>query len=72
MTTLAQPRGTWPPITEPSHPATRAERLRLLPSGDGWSLIGRGGEPVFFGLGVSGRRRCLEFARSRGVLTLFS
>lgn len=46
--------------------------LRLLPSGDGWSLIGSDGRLVFKALGPRGRRRCLEFARAHGVLALFS
>lgn len=47
-------------------------RLRLLPSGDGWSLIGLDGELVFSALGLSGRRRCLEFAHATGVLAIAS
>ncbi len=47
-----------------------APRLRLLPSGDGWSLVGVDGELVFSALGLSGRRRCLEFARAEGVILL--
>ena len=42
-----------------------ARRLRLLPRGDGWSLVSVEGEFVFSALGLSGRRRCLEFARAR-------
>jgi hypothetical protein len=51
---------------------TPAPALRLLPSGDGWSLIGHSGELVFSALGAGGRRRCLEFARAAGVLTVRS
>jgi hypothetical protein len=47
-------------------------RLRLLPSGDGWSLMAPAGELVFSALGARGRRQCLEFARARGVLAVFS
>jgi hypothetical protein len=47
-------------------------RLRLLPTGDGWSLIGPDGELVFHGLGLSGRRQCLEFAREHGALAVLS
>jgi hypothetical protein len=47
-------------------------RLRLLPSGDGWSLIGDDGRLVFSALGLGGRRRCLEYAQSHGVVTLIS
>ncbi|HLJ04199.1 MAG TPA: hypothetical protein VKT31_12210 [Solirubrobacteraceae bacterium] len=45
-------------------------RLRLLPSGDGWSLLGPDGELVFSAPGLSARRRCLEFAQAEGVLAL--
>ena len=45
-------------------------RLRLLPSGDGWSLVGFDGKLVYSALGTSGRRRCVEFARAEGILTL--
>jgi hypothetical protein len=51
-------------------PAGVARRLRLLPSGDGWSLVSVDGELVYSALGLSGRRRCLEFARAEGVLAL--
>jgi hypothetical protein len=44
------------------------ERLTLLPTEDGWSLVGPKGELVFRGLGTGGRRQCLEFAREHGVL----
>jgi hypothetical protein len=47
-------------------------RLRLLPSGDGWSLVGPDGELVFQALGTGGRRQCLEFARAHGVLAVLS
>jgi hypothetical protein len=46
--------------------------LKLLPSGDGWSLVGPNGELVFEALGTRGRRECLEYARARGVLAIFS
>jgi hypothetical protein len=49
-----------------------ARRLRLLPSGDGWSLVRADGALVFSALGCSGRRLCLEFARATGVLALAS
>jgi hypothetical protein len=53
------------------HRAGEAERrLRLLPRGDGWSLVGADGELAFSARGLSGRRRCLEFARARGVIAL--
>ncbi len=49
-----------------------AQRMRLMASGDGWSLVGHEGEVVFQALGISGRRQCLEAARERGVLAVFS
>jgi hypothetical protein len=45
-------------------------RLRLLPSGDGWSLVSEDGELVFSALGLSGRRQCLAFAQAEGVIAL--
>jgi hypothetical protein len=51
--------------------AQEGVRLRLLQSGDGWSLVGPDGGLVFQALGTDGRRRCLEFARAEGVLTVF-
>jgi hypothetical protein len=54
---------------------TRAQgsaRWRLLPSGDGWSLLAPDGELAFHALGIRGRRCCLEFARAQGVLAVFS
>ncbi len=55
----------------PTH-ATGNVRLRLLPSGDGWSLVGRDGKVVFEALGTGGRRECLRFAQAHGVLAVFS
>jgi hypothetical protein len=46
--------------------------LRLLPTGDGWSLVNAQGTVVFGALGTRGRRECLEFAQANGVLALFS
>lgn len=46
--------------------------LKLLPTGDGWALVGPDGKVVFDALGTGGRRRCLEFARARGVLAVLS
>jgi hypothetical protein len=51
---------------------TIPEFLRLLPTGDGWALVGQDGKVVFEALGTHARRRCLEFARARGVLGLLS
>jgi hypothetical protein len=47
-----------------------ARRLRLLPSGDGWSLVSDDGKLVFSALGLGGRRQCLEFAQAKGVIAL--
>jgi hypothetical protein len=57
---------------EPRVGTERPTRFRLLPSGDGWSLVAPDGTLVFEGLGYSGRQRCLEFARAQGVLAVFS
>jgi hypothetical protein len=46
--------------------------LRLLPTGDGWALVGQDGKVAFEALGTHARRQCLEFARARGVLGLLS
>jgi hypothetical protein len=53
-------------------PVSGARRLRLLASGDGWSLVSLEGEPVFSGAGLRGRWRCLEFAQHNGVVALVS
>jgi hypothetical protein len=47
-------------------------QLRLVASGDGWSLVSLEGEPVFSADGLRGRRCCLEFAHNRGVVALVS
>ncbi len=52
--------------------AGAVRRLRLLPSGDGWSLVEPDGALVFSALGLDGRRRCLEFAQAAGVVALAS
>jgi hypothetical protein len=49
-----------------------ARYLSLRPTGDGWALMSPGGRVVFSALGVSGRRRCLEFARKAGALAVLS
>lgn len=46
--------------------------LRLVPCDGGWSLVGPDGGLMFHAPGIRGRRRCLQFARAHGVLTLFS
>jgi hypothetical protein len=59
-----------------SHPAriggARSDRLWLRNTGDDWSLLDCGGGVLFRGLGLAGRRQCLEFASSRGVLAVLS
>ena len=49
-----------------------AKRTRLLPTEDGWSLVGPNGELIFRGLGRQARRQCLEAARERGIVAVFS
>lgn len=56
----------------PRAAARPGPRLKLLASGDGWSLVTPGGEVAFSALGTQGRRRCLEFACARGVLVISS
>lgn len=59
-----------PPIRRPRDEA--ADRLYLRPTGDGWSVLNSAGEVLFCGLGLAGRRRCLEFARDIGVLLVYA
>jgi hypothetical protein len=49
-----------------------ARQLRLVPSGDGWSLVSLEGEPVFSAEGLRGGWCCLAFAHDRGVVALVS
>jgi hypothetical protein len=74
MTSLAHRSGVFGDPTErwSSTATKRTTRLRLVQSGDGWSLVDPEGELVFRALGTNARRRCLEFARARGVLAVFS
>jgi hypothetical protein len=51
---------------------TQSLRLKLVSSGDGWSLVAPSGDCVFHAPGLDGRQRCLEFARTTGVLSVFS
>jgi hypothetical protein len=53
-------------------PLSGARRLRLLASGDGWSLVSLEGETVFSAAGLRGRWHCLEFAQNNGVVALVS
>ena len=48
------------------------DRLWLRATSDGWSLLDPSGKVLFYGLGQSARRECLEFARNRGVLAVLS
>jgi len=50
----------------------RPDRLFLRATGDGWALLGPGGELIYRGLGRRGRHECLQFAADRGVLSVFS
>jgi hypothetical protein len=50
------------------HPGS--ERLRLMATGDGWSLVGRDGAVVYSALGTGGRRQCLAFACAGVVAAL--
>jgi hypothetical protein len=50
----------------------RPRQLRLLPHGDGWSLVNLDGELVYSALGTRGRRECLRFAEAHGVIALMS
>jgi hypothetical protein len=61
-------RDTSGPGCGPSH----RSRLRLLPSGDGWSVLSGDGQLLFSALGPSARQRCLEFAYADGTLALVS
>ena len=47
-------------------------RVRLVQSGEAWSLVSPEGESVFQASGKEARRRCLEFACAEGVLALLS
>ncbi len=53
-----------------ARPVGRSRQLRLLPNGDGWSLVNLHGELVYSALGTRGRRQCLSFAEEHGILTL--
>jgi hypothetical protein len=50
--------------------STSNRRLRLLLTAGGWSLTDVHGKLLFSGTGDQGRRRCLEFARTYGALTV--
>jgi hypothetical protein len=47
-------------------------RVRLVQSGEAWSLVSPDGESVFQASGRQARRRCLEVASAEGVLALLS
>jgi hypothetical protein len=49
-----------------------SDRLYLRATGDGCSLLNSDGEVIFHGLGLTGRRQCLEFAREFGVLVVYA
>jgi hypothetical protein len=45
-------------------------QLRLVPSGDGWSLMTLDAQCVFHAPGPGARHRCLEFALNAGALSV--
>jgi hypothetical protein len=49
-----------------------ARRVSLWATEDGWSLLAPDGTVMFRGLGLAGRRQCLEYAREHGVLAVYS
>ena len=57
---------------KPDASSSAAGTLVLRPTEDGWALVGATGGVVFRALGVRGRRRCLEFARTHGVVAVLS
>jgi len=54
------------------HGVARHVRMKLVPGGEGWSLVSPDGESVFAACTKHARRRCLEFARAQGVLAVLS
>ena len=72
MPLLAHPAASHPaPRTAVATVAAPVVGLRLVTTGDGWSLVTPEGKLVFEAVGNAGRRRCLEFARAQGVLAVF-
>jgi|NGEPerStandDraft_6_1074524.scaffolds.fasta_scaffold132514_2 hypothetical protein len=72
MPLLAHPAAAYPvPRTAVATVAAPVVGLRLVATGDGWSLVTPDGKLVFGAVGIAGRRRCLEFARAQGVLAVF-
>ncbi len=56
-----------------AHRRDRADgRMSLRATEDGWSLVAPDGTVVFRGLGLAGRRQCLQYAREHGVLCVYS
>jgi hypothetical protein len=45
--------------------------LRLRQRDEGWVLVSPDEKLVFQAPGLHGRRRCLEYARAKGVLAIF-
>jgi hypothetical protein len=73
MTALArEPIALAPPFIRARRDARTATVLRLVPAGDGWSLVGGDGTAVFQAPGPRGRRRCLLFAKAHDVLTVLT
>lgn len=57
--------------THPQSQAARStDRVVLLPSADGWSLLTTEGRLVHRALGYRARRECLEYARAAGIVAL--
>ena len=62
------PTATEVPVHGVQHGSDEATfRLSLRATEDGWTLMAPDGETVFEGLGIAGRRQCLEFARDLDI-----
>jgi hypothetical protein len=73
MTALArEPTALAPPFVRSRRDARTTTVLRLVPTDDGWSLVGGDGTAVFQAPGLRGRRRCLLFAKAHDVLTVLT
>jgi hypothetical protein len=73
MTVLArEPIALARPVVSSRRDARTSTVLRLVPTDDGWSLVGGDGTAVFQAPGAPGRRRCLLFAKAHDVLTVLT
>lgn len=61
-----------PEVAAPRAQVADWPRCWLVPTCDGWSLTTGDGQLVFEAQGADGRHRCLEFARARGALAVFT